>query len=100
MGSIETPIPHGERLMPVQIDDLARDHPGRLCASIPKSPNLADGYRDVTYADVARAINRAAAWIDNNYGISTNFATLAYLGPYDMRYFILMMAVSKVGYKV
>jgi len=36
----------------------------------PKSLNLEDGFKDITYVDFARAINRVAAWLEKKYDIT------------------------------
>ncbi|CAL3963137.1 unnamed protein product [Diplocarpon coronariae] len=103
MGSISSPN-NDQHLIPVQIDTLAATRPQQICASIPLSSSTDLTYRDITYAEVARAINRAAGWIEEHLGRSADrqesFATLVYLGPFDIRYFVLMVAVAKVGYKL
>lgn len=91
---------YGHRLISQLIDDRAKTNPQRSVWSIPRSLNLADGFRDVCYGQVARAINRAAWWIDGNVGKSTTFETLAYMGPPDLRYAILTVAAQKTGHTV
>jgi hypothetical protein len=100
MGSLKPEVPYGRRLIPPLIDNIARDNPNKVFASIPKSFDLTEGYIDVTYDAFSRAINRAAAFLEDRFGKSTSFETLAYLGPLDIRYFVLICAVCKVGYKV
>lgn len=48
------------RVVPLIIDQYARDQPSKSWASVPKSSDLADGFRDISYATFANAINRAA----------------------------------------
>jgi hypothetical protein len=100
MGTINSNVPHGQRLVPVFIDDTAKESPEKVFSSIPKSSRLEEGYIDVTYGDFSRAIDRAAAFLDDKFGKTSNFETLAYLGPFDLRYFIFPCAASKIGYKV
>ena len=97
MGST---APHGNRLLPITIDDIAENKPEKLFGCIPRTSDPRDGFVDVTFADFARAVDRAAWWLEESLGKSTTFETLAYLGPSDIRYFILAVAASKVGYKV
>ena len=91
---------YGRRLIPPLIDQRAEESPERSVWSIPVSSNLVDGFRDVSYGQVARAINRAAWWIDKNIGKSTTFETLAYMGPPDLRYSVLTVAAQKTGHTV
>lgn len=100
MGSIaETPT-YGQRLVTVTIDELATDQPSRVFASVPRSSNPKDGFRDITFLDLSRAINRAAWWIEDTFGKSESFETIAYMGPSDPRYFIMALGVNKAGWKV
>ena len=88
----------GRQLLPVLVDQ--RD-PKWLFSQIPKSPtHLQDGFVDVTCGDFARAVNRFAAWLDNKFGRSSSFDTLAYLGPSDIRYCMVLLGAAKLGYKV
>ncbi|KAG4438198.1 hypothetical protein IFR05_006322 [Cadophora sp. M221] len=93
--------PHGHRLIPTQIDHLASTTPSKLFACIPRASSLSDGYRDVTYRDFARGIDRAAAWIEERFGVEGEglFGTLAYVGVFDLRYFLVMIGAAKVGFK-
>ncbi|KAI9836987.1 MAG: hypothetical protein M1819_000636 [Sarea resinae] len=94
-------IDFGKRLVPRVVDEVATQHPHRAYASIPKSSNLQDGYRDISYAVFANAINRVAWWLDSTLGKGTSgLPTITYLGPPDLRYFVLAIAAAKVGYKV
>lgn len=91
---------YGSRLLPQVLDDLARSKPQRIFASIPKTFELKDGFRDVTVLQVSRSVNRLAWWIEANIGKSLTFETIAYLGLPDLRYAILFLAAVKCGYKV
>jgi acyl-coenzyme A synthetase/AMP-(fatty) acid ligase len=57
-------------------------------------------YRKITMRDMSNAVNRAAWWLRANLGESTNFETLSYMGPADIRYGIFFIAAIKAGYKV
>jgi acyl-CoA synthetase (AMP-forming)/AMP-acid ligase II len=89
-------VPHGRRLLPVLVDEL---RPERIFARIPKSSHLQDGLIDVNCQTFARAINRAAGWLEDTLGKSSSFETVAYFGPSDLRYLIFVLGASKVGYK-
>ena len=91
---------YGRRLIPQLIDQRAEESPELPLWSIPVSSALVDGFRDISYGQVARAINRAAWWIDEKVGKSTTFETLAYMGPPDLRYAVLTVAAQKTGHTV
>ena len=95
--SSQTHMP-GRQLLPVVVDER---NPNWLFARVPRSPtNLQDGFLNVTCGDFARAVNRAAGWLEDIFGQSLTFDTLAYLGPSDIRYTIFVLGASKVGFKV
>ena len=98
MGSAEPD--YGRRLLPVLIDEISRDDPGRIYVSIPRTSMPEDGFKDVTYRSLANAINRAAWWLEKNLGKGQNFEVLAYTAQSDIRYPIIAYACVKVGYKV
>ena len=92
----------GKRLLPVLIDQYAAEEPQRSWASIPKDvDDLSQGFREVTYRQLANAINKASWWLEAQLGpIHEPFETLAYVGPKDLMYPVLTMAAVKVGRKV
>ena len=91
---------YGERFMPQVVDDLARSEPERVYALIPKSPDLSSGFRRVSFADISRATDYCARWIEKTIGLSKTFETLAYIGLPDLRYAVVFLAAVKCGYKV
>jgi acyl-coenzyme A synthetase/AMP-(fatty) acid ligase len=100
MAANESSIPYGKRLLSATVDEIADKSPEKTFACISLTSNVKDGYRDVTFGDFARAVDRTAWWLEGLVGKSRTFETLAYIGPSDLRYFILMLAAPKVGYKV
>ncbi|MCJ1395312.1 hypothetical protein MMC18_008196 [Xylographa bjoerkii] len=42
--------------------------------------------------ELANAVNKIAYWLEQNFGASTVFETLAYMGPSDLRYAIVFLA--------
>ena len=77
--------PYGQRLLPRILDELSETNPDRLYASCPYSVDIAQGFRDVTFRDMARATDSFAWWIHRKYGRSNDFETLAYMGIPDLR---------------
>ena len=92
--------PYGKRLIPQIVDDLARSDPNRLYASFPLSTNLSDGFRDVSFRELARAADATAWWLEKQIGRSDSTDTIAYMGISDIRYAIIFLAGVKCGYKV
>ncbi|KAI1752713.1 male sterility protein-domain-containing protein [Xylaria castorea] len=91
---------YGERLVPNIIDDVAKNEPLKVFASIPVSEDLSDGYIDVTYRVIANAINRASWWLSENLGLANTSEVFSYMGPSDLRYSIFLVAAMKCGYQM
>ncbi|KAI2602180.1 acetyl-CoA synthetase-like protein [Hypoxylon sp. NC1633] len=92
---------YGRRLLPHVIDELAHEDPGREAFSAPRSANPKDGWKTFTFKELANAVNHIAQWIVDTCGPPSagTFPTLAYLGPNDARYIVLLVAAMKAGYK-
>ena len=58
------------------------------------------GFRKITYCMLANAIDGVAWWLQQSLGLGQEFETLAYFGPWDIRYIVLLLGAVKVGYKV
>lgn len=94
------PKSSGERLMTTIIDDISESDPQRCFMSILRSSDLNDGLRDVSFALIARAIDRCAWWMEDLLGKGADFPTIAtYLDPMDFRHVILIFGAIKAGYK-
>ena len=96
-----TPPKYGRRLLPRVLDDEAISNPERPFAAIPRSEDLAHGFRDVTFGQVANAVNHIAFRLQTNLGpLKHDFETLTYVGIPDLRYNLVFYAAVKCGYKV
>jgi hypothetical protein len=82
------------------VDEIARRQPDLLYASVPQTTNISDGFKGVTFSDIATATDHVANWIDRAFGRSSNFDTIAYMGIGDLRYVVVFLAAVKCGYKV
>lgn len=83
------------------VDGMAKFKPKALYAELPVSPTSYDeGFRRVDYRSFANAVNGVAWWLERTLGRGTNFETLAYIGPNDMRHNLLLLGAVKAGYKV
>lgn len=88
-------------LVPHLVDKRAALTPDTIYSEYPVSTlTYAEGYRKITYRDLANAVNGAAAWLINTLGPGKDFETLAYIGPNDIRYPALILGAVKAGYKV
>ncbi|KAI6351823.1 hypothetical protein MCOR25_009733 [Pyricularia grisea] len=105
------------------LDDLARTTPDKEMFSMPRSGNAEDGWKKLSYGQVAGAVDRVAGYLleqkedilsrcassNSDGNIQTNgpgdsraqdqFPTLAYLGQSDARYIIFAVACVKAGMK-
>lgn len=100
-SGVPEPFLQRKQLLNHIVDGLAQTRPYSVWAEIPKSLNTYDaGFRRVTYRDLANAINGVAWWLSESLGQGTNFETLAYFGPWDIRYVVLPLGAVKAGYKV
>ena len=101
MDTKATKSPFGRRLLPTVLDDEAVSNPRRPFAAIPRSEDLAHGFTDVTFAQVANAVNHVAFRLQCNLGpLRHDFETLTFVGIPDLRYNIAFYAAVKCGYKV
>lgn len=78
----------------------AQDDPHGVFAQVPAGTAYSDGFRNVTNLQLHNAVNFTAALIRKYLGESKTFETLAFIGPSDPRYIVMVMAGMKTGYKV
>ena len=100
MPQTAQPISYGERLLPQVLDETASSSPERLYASFPHSANIAHGFRDVTFKDMANAVDSFSHFLHKSIGRGVEFETLCFLGVPDLRTAIVCLASWKCGYKV
>lgn len=94
------PPKYGSRQLHQTLDLISRQTPDRLYAVIPRSSDLADGFRDISFSDMARCSDFVAGWIESRIGRSTTFQTLCYIGIPDLRSVAVFFGAVKCGYKV
>ena len=97
---VSSAFERGYRLLPAVLDYAGSHTPDNVYASVLRSNNIADGFRDVTSNDILRAVDSFAWWLKDCYGSSDSFETLAYAGVSDLRYTVFFYAAVKCGYKV
>lgn len=81
-------------------DDIAAIDPHRLFCTQPVSSDISQGWRDISFSDMASAANRMALWLQENVASSTQQETLAYVGTNDIRYVAFILACMKLRHKV
>ncbi len=96
----EAHIKYGHRLIPSLIDEKASAAPDETYCYLPRTARIEDGFQSINYRRFSNAINACSWWIEAEIGKSEDFATLAYLGPSDLRNILLIVAAIKTGHKV
>ncbi|OTB05366.1 hypothetical protein M426DRAFT_319902 [Hypoxylon sp. CI-4A] len=91
---------YGRRLLPRVLDERAEKDPCSVYASIPKTTDVKDGFRDVTVADFARCVDSMAHWFEGKFGRSDTFETITYIGLSDLRGPATFLGAVKAGYKL
>ncbi|PHH93094.1 hypothetical protein CDD83_946 [Cordyceps sp. RAO-2017] len=94
--------PYGQRLAVNIIDETAAKEPNRAFVCAPRTSDPRDGWEEISYQQISNAINNAATDIVKRFGSAPkdSFPTVAYIGPNDVRYLIMMMGCIKAGYQV
>jgi len=100
MANADPPFAFGYRLLAQTLSDLAVLQPDRIYASIPKSIDLSGGFLDVTFRDMERMVSALEGWIEQTWGKSSSFETIAYFGISDLRSVVVFFAAVNNGYKV
>ncbi|KAL6910067.1 hypothetical protein GGI43DRAFT_426893 [Trichoderma evansii] len=100
MNGYANPKPqYGKRLLANIVDEYATHEPERIFLYQPFSSNLEDGYRPITFRETSKAVNHLARELLQETQDATyekdSFPTLAYIGPNDIRYVIVMLACIK-----
>ena len=90
----------GKRLLPQVLDHLSESTSDRLYATILRSSDLSQGFRDITVKQIAQCADTLAYWIHDSFGSSGDFETIGYIGIPDLRSAAFFLAAVKCGYKV
>lgn len=100
----ETPpstLSRNKQLLNNIVDGMAKYRPSAIYAEIPRSfDSYHHGYRKVTYGALANAVNGVAWSLKERLGESRDHQTLAYIGPNDLGYVVMILGAVKAGYKV
>lgn len=88
----------GERIIVKELERRAKLTPNKVITSYPTSNSL-DQFRDVTFAEFVKALDRTCAYLEPIIGRSTTFDTQTYFGPPDLRYHFFILACMLLGHK-
>ncbi|KAH8689541.1 putative NRPS-like enzyme [Talaromyces proteolyticus] len=91
---------YGRRLLVSVIEEEAKYNPDRVFAWIPKTSDLQDGFRPVTFKQIKVAIDWTVHWIRDNFGETSVHETVSYVGVSDLRYNVFFYASLKLRLKV
>ncbi|KAK5994515.1 Non-canonical non-ribosomal peptide synthetase FUB8 [Cladobotryum mycophilum] len=96
---------YGHRLIANVVDEVATLDPTRPFFHVPVSTDPRDGWKPITYKEIANAVNYVAHEIaararENGPRDQDEYPTIAYIGPNDVRYTIMMLASIKAHHKV
>ncbi|KAL8791203.1 MAG: hypothetical protein Q9213_000160 [Squamulea squamosa] len=90
----------GKRLLPIVLDQWAKDEPGRLYAITPPLDTSSQSMNGVSMLQMAHAVDVTAWWLTMTFGGSHSYQCLAYIGASDIRYPMVHLASMKLGWKL
>ena len=88
----------GNRTLLETFDFIAGHNPQQAFAAEAFSSDTNDGFRDVTYGELSRAVDTVAYMCEQKYGIGKDFETIMFIGgPSDLTYAIMFFALRSAG---
>lgn len=89
------------RLVVDIVDEVAASDPSRPFIYTPRTNKPEDGWEPISYGELANAVNHVARLIAATVKRDSleDFPTIAYVGPSDVRYPVVMLASIKAGCK-
>ena len=82
------------------VDQLATETPQDLWVKAPGSSDGEVDWHDVTWLQLARAVDAMAHWMEIHLGSATENEPVAHMAIGDIRYPIVILVAMKTGYKV
>lgn len=82
------------------LDKTVAEEPDALYCVHPVSADIADGWRDVSFSDMAYATENMAFWIQSQVSVHNDPHTLAYIGANDIRYSAFIFACMRLQHTV
>ncbi|KAB5533376.1 hypothetical protein GE09DRAFT_1250624 [Coniochaeta sp. 2T2.1] len=91
---------HGRQLVN-NLDEVARNDPLRPFVFSSESSQPQDGWESINFREAEKGVNNVAHELvrANGRPPAGVFPTVAYIGPNDVRYILLILGCSKAGYK-
>ncbi|TFB05348.1 Iterative polyketide synthase CazM [Trichoderma ghanense] len=100
---IHPSLQYGRRLLVNVVDEYAAKEPERPFVYQPLSSNPKDGFRPITFRELSNGVNHLARELlretPEQIDEKDEFPTVAYIGPNDVRYVIVMLACIKAHHK-
>lgn len=91
----------GQNLLINVVEHRAAVTPSKVFASLAKTSNPRDGFDNVTYGQLLRAVDRTACFLDGCLGTSDKCSVVGWAGPpTDFRYILLAFAGMKTGHTI
>jgi acyl-coenzyme A synthetase/AMP-(fatty) acid ligase len=82
------------------IDDRATETPDRVFCEILEDNWRNTGSRQITYAEIVRAVNRLCWWLEEKIGVPKESGSFVYVGDNDLRYVLVLIASQKTQRQV
>ncbi|PTB67771.1 acetyl-CoA synthetase-like protein [Trichoderma citrinoviride] len=102
-GRLDRKPQYGQRLLVNVVDEYAANEPERTFVYQPLSSNPKDGFRPITFRELSNGVNHLARELlretPEQIDEKDEFPTVAYIGPNDIRYVIVMLACIKAHHK-
>jgi acyl-coenzyme A synthetase/AMP-(fatty) acid ligase len=89
-----------DELPAARVDRIARETPDRPWGAVPIDDfDLPKGWRDITFKQVARAVDRWCEWLEPKIGRGNGQDPVAYIAAtMDVRPVFLLFALNKLGF--
>ncbi|KAE8375247.1 hypothetical protein BDV26DRAFT_299832 [Aspergillus bertholletiae] len=98
MEQPQIPLNAGERLLTNVVDEVAKYSPQKRVCIIPNGLEVSQGFRDMSFGELAHTVNALSWWIEEQIGKAEKNETVAYMGRNDIFYLIFILACNKTGY--
>lgn len=102
-----TPAPEtirGQRLLTSVLHEQATQSPHEIYAVLPRDDNASGGeeFEEISFDRLANGVHRTTLWLEEQLhpgqSIIPGRLRLAYLGPSDIRYVLLLLAANELGH--